>query len=81
MVDSSILDQTGRQWVKVDITGVTEIVNMKEIMDHLKVGSLIEAKHQMTQEREKVDSLSVLLNFEDPELTEKVRIGYTSYYV
>lgn len=49
MVDSSILDQTGRQWVKVDITGVTEIVNMKEIMDHLKVGSLIEAKHlQMT---------------------------------
>ena len=35
----------------------------------------------ITRERKKVDSLSVLLNFEDLVLPGKLRIGYMSYYV
>ena len=43
----------------------------------MKGGSLIDDKRlQMTRYRKKVDNLSVLLNFEDLVLPEKVRIGY-----
>lgn len=81
-VDRVVVDQGRKQWSKGVITGIPVCVGMEEVKSNLRGGTLLSAQRlQASREGTKVDSQSVLLQFEGEALPKKVTIGYMSYFV
>lgn len=81
-VESVDIDQRRKKWSKGVITGIPVCVRMEEVKSNLKGGILLNAQRlQATREGTKVDSQSVVLQFEGENIPKRVTIGYMSYYV
>ncbi|XP_056270945.1 uncharacterized protein LOC130194087 [Pseudoliparis swirei] len=64
------------------ITGVPVSVDMEELKRNLKGGAIVNAQRmKMTREGVKMDSESVLIEFEEKNVPNKVFLGYLSYPV
>lgn len=81
-VDRVVVDRGRKQWSKGVITGIPVCVGMEEVKSNLRGGTLLSAQRlQASREGTKVDSQSVLLQFEGEALPKKVTIVYMSYFV
>lgn len=71
-----------RAWLKGVISGIPIEVSTDTLKSNISGAKVTEAKRlKCVRNKEKVDSLSVVLQFEEEKMPERVYIGYVSYLV
>ncbi|KAI2644031.1 Elongation factor Ts, mitochondrial [Labeo rohita] len=71
-----------KKWVKGVITGIPTDVAVEQIKKSLTGAAVIDVKRlKYIRNKEKVDSLSVMIHFDGDKLPDKVFLGFISYSV
>ncbi|XP_026142685.1 deoxyuridine 5'-triphosphate nucleotidohydrolase, mitochondrial isoform X2 [Carassius auratus] len=71
-----------KPWVRGVITGIPTDVNTDKIKSCVEGAKVVGAKRlQYVKNKERMDSLSVMLQFDEERMPERVKIGYVSYPV
>lgn len=77
---SSILEE--KKWVRGVITGIPIDMTTERIKKNISGAEVKEVRRlQYVKDRERKDSLSVMIHFDEDKLPERVHLGYMSYMV